>query len=77
MVGDFGERRAGVEGEVGEFLNLLGLSARAEDEQPTSEADSKNHQDDECDKEFCHGWGHGAAAARVVSDDEFGDDCHC
>lgn len=77
MSGDFGGRATGVERQVGEFLNLLGLSASTQDEEATSEADAEKDQDDECDEKFHHGWGHcAAAAARIVSDDESGYDRH-
>ena len=76
MIGGFG-RTAAVEWKVREFFNLLGLSASAEDQETTSEADTKKDQDDKNDKKFYHGWSHGGATARVVSDDESGDDSHC
>lgn len=66
-----------MEREVGEFLNLLGLSASAEDKKASGEADAEKDQHDECDEKFHHGWGHSAGAARVVSDDESGDNGHC
>ena len=66
-----------VKREVGEFLDLLGLSASAEDEETTGKAHAKEDQDDECDEKFDHGWGHSGAAARVVSDDESRDNGHC
>lgn len=67
-----------VEWEVGEFLHLLGLSTSAEDEETAGKAKTAKEQDDEGDEEFDHGWGHGiGTAARVVSDDESGDERHC
>lgn len=78
VTGGFGRRAAGVEWKMGEFLDLLGLSASAEDEEAAGEADAEQDQDDECDQKFHHGRGHaGAGAARIVSDDECGDDRHC
>ena len=79
MIGGFRGGMAGVEWEVCEFLNLLGLSASAEYEETSNEADGDKDEDDKSDKEFHHCWGHGGggAAARVVSDDESGDDGHC
>ena len=80
MIGVFGESRAGVEGEVGEFVNLLGLSAGTEDEETAGEADTDKDEDEKCDEKFDHGWGHGCCAiaiARVVSDDESRNDGHC
>lgn len=78
VIGGLGGRTVDVEWEVGEFLNLLGLSTSAEDEETAGEADSEKDQDDESDEEFGHGWGHGiGTAARVVSDDESGNYGHC
>ena len=76
MIGEFGGRTAGVEWEVGEFLHLLGLSASAENKQAASKADTEKDQDNERDEKFHHGRGHGGFTARVVSDDESGDDGH-
>ena len=77
MIGVFGQRRAGVEGEVGELINLFGLSAGAEDKETAGEADTDKDEDEECDKKFDHCWGHCVAIARAVSDDESGNDGHC
>lgn len=66
-----------VEWEVGEFLDLLGLSASAEDEETSGKAYAEKNQDDQCDKKFHHGWGHSGVAARVASDGESGNDGHC
>ena len=76
VIREFGGRTVGVEWEVGEFLNLLGLSASAEDEEGASEADAEKDQDDKCDEEFHHCWGHCGVLARVVSDGESWDDGH-
>lgn len=62
--------------EVGELLDLLGLSASAKEEETAGEADTDKDQDDERDKKFHHCWGHGGGAARAISDDESGDDSH-
>ena len=66
-------------GKVGEFLNLLVLSASVEDQEAAAETEDEKEKDYECNEQFDHGWSHGtgAAAARVASDDESGDDCHC
>ena len=77
MVGVFGQRGAGVEGQVGELINLLGLSAGAEDEETAGEAETEKDEHEKGDKKFDHGWGHGRAIARAVSDDECGNDGHC
>ena len=66
-----------MEGEVGEFVNLLGLSAGSEDEETAGEAAANKDEDEKCDEKFDHGWGHGGSIARAVSDDESGNDSHC
>ena len=79
MIRGFGERRAGVEGKVGEFLNLLGLSASTEDEETAGKAGTDKDQDEECDKKSHHGWGQSSSccAVRAISDNKLGDDGHC
>ena len=76
VIRGFGCRTAGVEWEVGELLDLLGLSASAKDEKTAGEGDTDKDQDDECDQEFHHCWGHGGGATGAISDDESGDDSH-
>ena len=76
MIRRLGGRTTGFEGEVGEFLDLLGLSASANCKETSSETDGEKDEDDKCDKKFHHGWSHGGATG-LVSDDEFGDDGHC
>lgn len=77
VIGGFGRRTAGVEWEVGELLDLLGLSASAKDEETAGEGDTDKDQDDESDKKFHHGWGHGGGGGtRAVSNDESWDDGH-
>lgn len=76
LIRGVGGRTAGVEWEVGELLDLLGLSASAKDEETAGEADTEKNQNDQYDEKFHHGWGHGGSAARAVSDDESGDDGH-
>lgn len=76
MIRRFGGRTTGFEWEVGEFLDLLGLSASAKCKETSGETDSENDKDDKCDKKFHHGWSHGGAT-RLVSDGESGDDGHC
>ena len=63
VIRNLGGERVGVEWEVGEFLNLLGLSASAEDEEAAGETDAKEDKNDKGDKEFHHGWGHCCAVA--------------
>ena len=67
-----------MEGEVGELLDLLGLSASAKDEETAGERDTHEDENDESDKKFHHGWGHsgGRGATRAVSDEESWDDGH-
>ena len=79
MIGGFGQRGGGVERKVGELLHLLSLSARAEDEKTSDEADAEQDQDDQGYQEFHHGRSQASGrTARVVSDDETGaNDGHC
>ena len=65
-----------MEWEVGELLDLLGLSASAKDKETAGEADTDKDQDDERDKKFHHGWGHAGGAARAISDNKSGGDSH-
>ena len=76
MIGGL-RRTAGVGWKVREFLNLFGLSASAEDKEAASKADAEKDKDEKYDKKLHHSWGHSGAAARVVSDDESGNDGHC
>ena len=76
MIRRFEGRTTGFEREVGEFFDLLGLSASAEYKETCSETDAEKDEDDKCDKESHHHWSHGGAA-RVVPDGESGDDSHC
>ena len=76
MIRRFEGRTTRFEWEVGEFLNLLGLSASAKYKETSSETDGEKDEDDKCDKKFHHHWSH-SVATRVVSDDESGDDGHC
>ena len=77
VIRDLGGERAGMEWEMGEFLNLLGLSTSAEDEQAAGETDAEKDENDKGDKELRHGWGHCCAVARVASGDECGNNRHC
>ena len=76
MIRRFEGRTTGFEWEVGEFLDLLGLSASAKYKETSSKTDAEKDEDDKGDKKSHHRWSHGAAT-RVVSDGESGDDGHC
>ena len=76
MIRRLGGRTTGFEGEVGEFGDLLGLSASAKCKETSSETDSEKDQDDKSDKKFHHRRSHGGATG-IVSDGESGDDGHC